>query len=61
MPGLTEKYKITNRQSSFFNQIFVLEERIEYRDGSVSLWLIHPKYGTLSFPSTDAELVEVLS
>ena len=61
MPGLTEKYKITNRKSSFFNQIFVLEEKITYRDGSVSLWLIHPEFGTLSFSSTDAKLVEVLS
>ena len=61
MPGLTEKYKITNRKSNFFNQIFVLEEKITYRDGSVSLWLIHPEFGTLSFSSTDAELVEVLS
>jgi hypothetical protein len=61
MKKVTERYRVTCKQSAFFGQTLDLEERVPYRDGTVSLWLIHPEYGTLSFRSIDCEIAEVVT
>lgn len=52
---IDQEYRVTNKQSAFFNEVLTLTERVPWRDGTVSLHLSHPTFGELSFPSTDCE------
>lgn len=64
----TEIYKIINNRSAFYGQEFELEERVPWRNGTVSLWFAPNNTPTLkgtndlesSFPETDCELVRIV-
>lgn len=52
---IVQEFRVTNKHSSFYGEVMQLTERVPWRDGTVSLHLMHPEYGELSFPLTDCE------
>jgi hypothetical protein len=52
---IDQEFRVTNKQSAFYNEVLTLTERIPWRNGTVSLHLSHPVFGELSFDSADCE------